>query len=76
MQFQPDSVGKFETNLQIFSNDPDTSIYLVPLKGQGRELIEPNITFNPDYLNFSQLFYKTFLLCFPVFLIVQLLILI
>lgn len=51
--FQPDSVGKFEANLIITSDDPDSSVYQLPLTGYGRQLLDPNITFYPGSINFE-----------------------
>ncbi|UCE07359.1 MAG: choice-of-anchor D domain-containing protein, partial [bacterium] len=51
--FQPDSIGKFETILLVYSNDPDTSEYRIPIIGYGRELLDPNITFYPDRVDFG-----------------------
>lgn len=51
--FQPDSVGNFEAVLTIYSNDTVTSKVNIPLTGSGRQLLDPNITFNPDSFNFG-----------------------
>jgi len=52
--FQPDSIGKFTALLTIYNNDPDTAAYLVPLIGYGRQIIGPQITYQPDSLIFGQ----------------------
>ncbi len=51
--FQPDSVGIFDAVMTIYSNDLDTSEFRIPLIGNGRQLLDPNITFYPDKVDFG-----------------------
>jgi len=49
--FTPTGIDTFRTTMSVFSNDPDSGNYRIPLIGYGRELLEPNITFYPGELD-------------------------
>ncbi len=52
--FKPDSTGNFAGILTIYSNDPDSLASRISLTGSGRELLDPNITFSPNELDFEE----------------------
>lgn len=51
--FNPDSIGNFAGILTIYSNDPDSLAFRISLTGSGRELLDRNITFSPNELDFE-----------------------
>ena len=53
ISFSPDSVGQFAGQATIYNNDPATPQLKLPLAGSGRQVQDPQITFNPDRLDFQ-----------------------
>ncbi|MBN2011336.1 choice-of-anchor D domain-containing protein [candidate division KSB1 bacterium] len=51
--FEPVEKRVYEAAIQISSNDPDRPYYELPVQGEGRELLGPIATLNPDSLNFG-----------------------
>ncbi len=51
--FRPDSVGRFETKLTIYNNDPLHGFLEIPVIGEGRELLAPNISTYPNRFDFG-----------------------
>ncbi|MDZ7358276.1 MAG: choice-of-anchor D domain-containing protein [candidate division KSB1 bacterium] len=51
--FRPDSIGKFEADLTIYSNDPLHNALKIPMLGEGRELLPPNISIYPNQFDFG-----------------------
>lgn len=52
--FTPVETGFIEGSLTINSNDPDSSSYIVPLVGEGREPDQPQISVGTDSLYFGE----------------------
>ncbi|HEX9971419.1 MAG TPA: choice-of-anchor D domain-containing protein, partial [bacterium] len=52
--FQPTSEATSNAKLTIMSNDPDSSLAVVPMTGTGRALIEPRLSYSPEALNFGE----------------------
>ncbi|MFZ5518390.1 MAG: choice-of-anchor D domain-containing protein [Candidatus Zhuqueibacterota bacterium] len=51
--FTPTAVDTFDAELHLYSDDVDSSDFIVPLLGYGRELTGPNLVVSPDELNFQ-----------------------
>lgn len=53
VNFAPTSVDTFQAQINVLSNDPDSSNFVVPLTGYGRMLLGPDLTVTPSQLNFE-----------------------
>lgn len=51
--FRPTLLGVVDANLNIQSNDPDSSSYIVPLQGAGRDVYDQKIVVDSDTLDFG-----------------------
>ena len=54
LSFQPTVMDTTIAQLTVISNDPDSGVSIVPVRGIGRALQEPQLVYTPEQVNFGE----------------------